>query len=184
MFINLSFVLNGHTGTTMTTNNLMTSDQATQIALFVAQNGIYYNSVNSFAEILRQRFFIDFNIAKEYIIELQELRLICANWCNLNATIGYDDNGNEILNTLPPQSLDELKQDAFFTANRDFGDYSPIYSVDNLDEAVSQFNQIIDYIIQYSKLCGTGDWNYYISKVTQNYDYSTLEQQIIDARNS
>ena len=184
MFVNLGFVLNSHTGNTTTVSNLISVDLASQIALFVAQNGYIYSNVNSFAEIIRQKFLVDFSIAKEYIIQLMELRLVSANWMNKNSTIGYDSDNNPILNDTAPQTLDELKEDCLYTSNRDFSIYAPIFTVDSLDDAITQFNYVVDLLIQYSKICGTGDWNYYISKVTQNYDYDVLEQQIIDARNS
>jgi len=183
MFVNLGFVLNGHTGTT-TTNNLISVDLACQIALFVAQNGYIYSSVNSFAEIIRQKYFIDFSVAKEYIIQLLELRLVACNWMNKNSTIGTDSNGNPILNDIAPQTLDELKEDCLYTSNRDYGLYAPIFTVNSLEEAISQFNYVVDLIVLYSKIDGSGDWNYYKIKILEHYDYPFLQQQIYDARNS
>jgi hypothetical protein len=183
MFVNLGFVLNGHTGNTVT-SNLISVDLACQIALFVAKNGYIYNNVNSFADIIRQKYFIDYSIAREYIIQLMELRLVAANWMNLNSTIGYDSNNNPILNDTAPQTLDELKEDCLYTSNRDYGIYAPIFTVNSLDEAISQFNYVIDLIVQYSKIDGTSDWNYYKIKILEHYDYAIMQQQIIDARNS
>jgi hypothetical protein len=184
MFVNLGFVLNGHTGTTTTVSNLISVDLACQIALFVAQNGYIYNNVNSFAEIIRQKFLIDFSIAKEYIVQLLELRLVAANWMNKNSKIGVDENGIDILNDTIPQTLDELKEDCLYTSSRDFGLYQPIFTVDSLDEAIQQFNYVVDLIVQYSKLDGSGTWDYYKVKVLEHYDYATMQQQIDDARNN
>lgn len=184
MFVNLGFVLNGHTGTTTTTTDLISVDLACQIALFVAQNGYIYNNINSFAEIIRQKFLIDFNIAKEYIIQLLELRLVSANWMNKNSVIGYDSSNNPILNDIAPQTLDELKEDCLYTSNRDFGLYQPIFNINSLEEAILQFNFVVDLLISYSKLDGSGTWDYYKTKVLEHYDYPTMQKQIDDIRNN
>jgi len=182
MFINLGFVLNGHPAQNNDSSDLISKELAREIFQYIAINGKDYNNINSFAEILRQKFFVSNRVGKEIIIQSMELRLVCANWMNCNATTGVDENNEDILNTTEPNSLDELKQDAFFTCNRDLSNYDPIYTVNSLEEAITEFNYVIDLIVIWSKIDGSGDWEYYKIKVLENYDFETLNNQIIQAR--
>jgi len=179
LFNNLSFTINTGDKTPYTPSPLVSKELAYQIMEYVAVNGHNYNEITSFAQDIVNKYFIPFQTASNLIFQLMELRNVMSNWMNCNSTIGIDASGNDILNSTPPQSVQELKDDAFWTCSRDIDNMTPIYDVSSFDELRDEFDKTVDKIVLWSKNNGgTGTWEYYVTNITKGYNYEEIESQI------
>jgi hypothetical protein len=177
MFNNLSFTINTDTNQT-SLDDLIDPIVGVQIATFIASNGSKCSTVNSMQELIRQNYFVSDRVSSILIEQVLGIRNICANWMNLNATVSFDENGGMINNSVAPTNITELKDSVFFTCERYFSSYEPIYTTTNINDVRDKIDSIVDDAITWSKSDGSGTWEYYLQNITTNYDYNQINNQI------
>jgi len=178
MFNNLSFAITADNDNQIL-DDLIDPQIGVEIATFIASNGHRCSTISSLVELLKQNFFVSDRIANILIQQVLGIRNICANWMNLNATIGLDGNGNEINNSSAPVNVTELKSGVYFTCEKYFGSYEPIYTTTNINDVRDKIYAIVDDVILWSKPEGDGTWEYYVQNISSNYNFDQINSQLM-----
>lgn len=166
---------------------LINPEKLQAVIAFIATRGHECSNLNSMVELLVQEVhIIPAELAREIAMQLLEIRNICANWMNCNSNIGSDITDDNQVNTVAPVTANELKDSAWWSVNRHFSfveavitDFNnPEQCAAELDAFRPMFDNMIDLIIQYSKLDGSGTWEYYSVAIKEGYDYNVINNQV------
>lgn len=186
MFENLSFTIKKQIAVD-NTPALINPTNLQAVIGFIATRGHECSNLNSLAELLRsEAYIIPIELAKQIATQLLEIRNVCANYMNCNSNVGPDINDNTIVNTVAPATPTELKDNVWWSVNRHFAFVEAVVSdFNNPEQAAAEldafrpmFDMMIDTIIQYSKIDGSGDWNYYSVEIKKNYNYDVINNQV------
>jgi hypothetical protein len=145
---------------------------------YICQNGKNFSDMVSFSNEINSVYNISIEVCQQLIRQVLQIRNICSNWMNKNSTIGYNKDDSEILNDKIPENIEELKENVFFTCSRHYNNVDHILVIDNIEELRPIIYYIVECAILYSKIDGTGDWEYYINNITKNYNYEDNMNQI------